>query len=173
MGDMGLDGELQRAFVGTDGGIFKPDPASNSLRMISAAEPGSGMNSLQITDVAGTNVKDANGRVSTTLYFATQDNHIWSSADGGNAWPRNYSRGGEGNTLEVRSDAVAGESVTIAYFNVGEGKRFADALLQNSRAVPDFDENGESLATPMTALTAAFYLEGAGNTALVPRARST
>ena len=88
MGDMGLDGDLQRAFVGSDGGIFKPDPASNSLHMISAAAPGSGMNSLQITDVAGTNVIDGNGHVSTTLYFATQDNNIWSSADGGNTWPQ-------------------------------------------------------------------------------------
>jgi hypothetical protein len=165
MGDIGLDGEMQRAFVGTDGGIYKPDPASNSLRLISAAAPGSGMNSLQVTDVAGTNIKDANGRISTTLYFATQDNYIWSSADGGNTWPRNYSKGGEGNSLEIRGDAAAGEPLTSAYFNVNEGKRFADALLQNSRPVPDLDQNGQSLAGPMTALTAAFYLEGAGSTA--------
>jgi hypothetical protein len=165
MGDMGLDGELQRAFVGSDGGIFKRDPGSNSLRLISAAAPGSGMNSLQITDVAGTNVKDASGRVATTLYFATQDNKIWSSADDGNTWPLNHSRGGEGNSLEVRSDAAAGEPVTVAYFEVNEGKRFANALLQNSRLVSDLDQNGQSLAGPMTALTAAFYLEGAGSTA--------
>ena len=169
MGDMGLDGELQRAFVGSDGGIFKPDPASTSLRLISAAAPGSGMNSLQITDVAGTNVRDANGRVSTTLYFATQDNNIWASADGGNTWPQNYSDGGEGNSLEVRSDAAAGEPVTIAYTNIngaGGATRLADALLQNSRPVPNLDENGQSLViAPMTALTGAFYLEGAGSTA--------
>ena len=168
MGDMGLDGEFQRAFVGTDGGIFKPDPASNSLRLISAASPGSGMNSLQITDVAGTNVKDGSGRVSTTLYFATQDNSLWSSADGGNTWPENYSNAGEGNTLEVRGDAAAGEPVTIAYTNIvapGGVVRLADALLQHSRPVPSLDENGQSLAGPMIALTGAFYLEGAGGTA--------
>ena len=165
MGDMGLDGDLQRAFAGSDGGIFKADPASNSLHMISAAAPGSGMNSLQVSSLAGTNVKDANGRVSTTLYFATQDNRIWSSPDGGNTWPQNYSRGNEGNTLQVRGDAVAGESIRIAYFDQSEGQRFADALLQNSHPVPDLDENGQSLVTaPMTALSDAFYLEGAGST---------
>lgn len=166
MGDMGLDADLQRAFVGSDGGIFKPDPASNSLHMISAAAPGSGMNSLQITDVAGTNVIDGNGHVSTMLYFATQDNNIWSSADGGNTWPQNFSDGGEGNSLEVRSDALAGEPVTVAYFNASSGeKKFADAFLQHSRAVPNLDENGQDLAGPPgTALTVAFYLEGKGST---------
>jgi hypothetical protein len=164
MGDMGLDSEMQRAFVGSDGGIFKPDPASNSLHMISAAPPGSGMNSLQITDLAGTNVVDGTGHVSTMLYFATQDNSIWSSADGGHTWPQNHSVVGEGNSLEVRSDAASGEPVTIAYFEVNSGKRFADALLRNSRLVPNLDENGQDLATPMAALTGAFYLEGKGST---------
>ena len=94
------------------------------------------------------------------LYFATQDNHIWSSADGGKPL-QNYSDG-EGNSLEVRSAAVVGEPVTIAYFNVSGGKRSAEALLQNSRPVPDLDQNGHSLSAAMTALSAPFYLEGAG-----------
>ncbi|HEX6121271.1 MAG TPA: hypothetical protein VFZ03_17625 [Dongiaceae bacterium] len=165
MGDIGLDGDLQRAYVGTDGGIFKPVEEAGSLRLISAAPAGSGMNSLQITDLAGTNVKDGNGRVSATLYFATQDNNIWSSADGGNTWPTNQSNGGEGNSLEVRSDALLGGPVTVGYTNIvasGGAKRFSDALLQNSRPVPELDENGQSL---MPALFGAFYLEGAGGTA--------
>jgi hypothetical protein len=168
MGDMGLDGDLQRAYVGSDGGIFKPDPSSSGLRLINAAPPGSGMNSLQITDVAGTNVTDGSGRVSTTLYFATQDNSLWSSADGGNTWPGNFSTGSEGNSLEVRGDALAGEPVTIAYTDIGGPggvTRLSDALLQHSRPVPNLDENGQSLAGPMIALTGAFYLEGRGGTA--------
>ncbi|HET6619270.1 MAG TPA: hypothetical protein VFG64_04975 [Dongiaceae bacterium] len=165
MGDMGLDGDLQRAYVGTDGGIFKPVEDADSLRLISAAPAGSGMNSLQITDLAGTNVTDGNGRVSTTLYFATQDNQIWSSADGGNTWPTNQSDGAEGNSLEVRSDTLLGEPVTVGYSRFGKSgnaKRFADALLQNSREVPELDQNGQSLAP---ALFGPFYLEGAGGTA--------
>lgn len=169
MGDLGLDGDFQRTYVGTDGGIFKTTEQPDSLRLISAAPAGSSMNSLQITDVAGTNVKDGNGRISTTLYFATQDNNIWSSADGGSTWPSNFSNAGEGNSLEVRSDALAGEPITIGYTNVvapGGAKRFADALLQNSRPVPELDDNGQSLVTdPMTALFGAFYLEGASSTA--------
>jgi hypothetical protein len=144
LGDMGVDGNFQPAYIGSDGGIFKPH-STIAGRWISAAAPGSGMNSFQIMDFAGTNMKEPRG-IATHLYFATQDNKIWASPDGGNTWPNNDSQ--EGYGLEVRGDAVAGEPITVGYRAIGahsQELRFSDALLVNSRPVPDIDRNGQAL----------------------------
>ena len=146
LGDLGLDGDLQPAYLGSDGGIFKPHPTI-AKRWVSAAVPGSGMNSFQIMDLAGTNFTDANGRTVPHLYFGTQDNKIWASSDGGATWPHSDSQ--EGYSLEVRHEARAGEKITVAYRAIGrydDEIRFSDALLQNSRPVPKADGNGKQLA---------------------------
>jgi hypothetical protein len=91
MSDLGVDAALQPVFLGSDGGLFKPRPPDvpGNKDWISAAVPGSGMNSLQITDLAGTNMRRNDGAVlSTSLYFGTQDNNLWASADGGRTWPK-------------------------------------------------------------------------------------
>ena len=144
LGDMGLDGDFQPAYIGSDGGIFKPHPTI-ARRWISAAPPGSGMNSFQIMDFAGTNINGPRG-VATHLYFGTQDNKIWASPDGGNTWPNNDSQ--EGYGLEVRHEALPGEPITVGYRAIGahaEEMRFSDALLVNSRPVPNIDRNGQAL----------------------------
>ena len=145
LGDMGVDGDLQPAYIGSDGGIFKPHPTI-ARRWMSAAAPGSGMNSFQIMDFAGTNLNTPRG-VQTHLYFATQDNKIWASPDGGNTWPHNDSQ--EGYGLEVRGDALPGDPITVGYRAIGAHEqelRFSDALLLNSRPVPDINGNGQALA---------------------------
>ncbi len=164
MGDMGVDGDLQPAYVGSDGGIFKPHP-TEAKRWISAAVPGSGMNSLQIMDLAGTNVTGSDGRVATHLYFATQDNKIWASPDGGNTWP--HSDDQEGYGLEVRGDAVSGEQITAGYRAIGahaQELRFSDALLINSRAVPNVNQSGQAL----TGLGLPFFLSQEASTIAKP-----
>lgn len=160
MGDLGVDGDLQPVFLGSDGGIFKPRPASSSATgdWMSAAAPGSGMNSLQITDLAGTNVLRPNRQVvSTSLYFGTQDNYIWASPDGGATWPRHDAS--EGYDLEVRPDALLGHSITVGYVEIGSDwtEQFAGANLFNQRAVPDVDQNGQPLNRDE--MKQAFYLE--------------
>jgi len=155
MGDMGVNGELQPAFLGSDGGVFKPHPTI-ARRWISAAVPGSGMNSFQIMDLAGTNVSAPNGNLSTHLYFGTQDNKIWASRDGGATWPYNHAQ--EGYGLEVRGDAGPGESITVGFRAIGvvgePELRFTDALLANSRPVPDRDGAGQ----PLTDMGIPFFL---------------
>jgi len=154
LGDLGLDGDLQPAYLGSDGGIFKPHPTV-ARRWVSAAVPGSGMNSFQIMDFAGTNFTDANGRTTAHLYFGTQDNKIWASPDRGATWPHNDSQ--EGYSLEVRHEARAGEQITVAYRAIGshaEETRFSDALLQNSRPVPKADGGGQ----PLTGLGLPYFL---------------
>ena len=65
MSDLGVDAGLQPVFLGSDGGLFKPRPAGlpGPGDWVSAAVPGSGMNSLQITDLAGTNIVRPDGAV--------------------------------------------------------------------------------------------------------------
>jgi hypothetical protein len=166
MSDLGVDAGLQPTFLGSDGGIFKPRPPSSTASgdWVSAAVPGSGMNSLQITDLAGTNMERPDGTVlSTSLYFGTQDNFLWASPDGGKTWPRGD--GGEGYDLEVRSAARPGEPITVGYVEIGgdNTEQFADANFLNQRVVPDVDQNGQPLDSAQ--MKQAFYLEpSAGGT---------
>ena len=79
-----------RYFSAVTAGIFKlrQPPVAGAGDWVSAAVPGSGMNSLQMTDLAGTNrLRNDGAPISTSLYFSTQDNNIWASADGGEHWP--------------------------------------------------------------------------------------
>lgn len=166
MSDLGVDPGLRPAFLGSDGGLFKPRPPSlpGTGDWVSAAAPGSGMNSLQITDLAGTNMVRSDGAVlSTSLYFGTQDNNLWASADGGNTWPRFDAA--EGYDLEVRPEARPGEPITVGYVEIGSdwAEQFADANFLNQRLVPDVDTNGQPLDPGQ--MKQAFYLEpSAGGT---------
>jgi hypothetical protein len=166
MSDLGVDSGLRPAFLGSDGGLFKPRPrvTPGKDEWVSAAIPGSGMNSLQITDLAGTNMMRPDGAVlSTSLYFGTQDNNLWASADGGKTWP--LFDEAEGYDLEVRPDARPGEPITVGYVEIGSdwAEQLADANFLNQRLVPDVDQNGQPLDAGQ--MKQAFYLEpSAGGT---------
>lgn len=160
MSDLGVDAGWNPVFLGSDGGLFKPRPPSvpGNRDWISAAAPGSGMNSLQITDLAGTNMRRPDGAVlSTSLYFGTQDNNLWASADGGKTWPGQDEA--EGYDLEVRNEARPGEPITVGYVEIGEDwtEQLADANFLNQRAVADVDQNGQPL--DKGEMKQAFYLE--------------
>ncbi len=157
-GDLGVDGSWKPTMLGCDGGVFKPDTVNvlgDITKWKSAATPGSRLNSYQITDLGGTNVF-SDGRTATTLYFATQDNAIWASTDGGNTWPN--SDCAEGFHVEVQKTAAPNDAVTVAYGKVGCGpsaSMFSDPGLVNQRAVPDVDASGAALAN----MGQAFYLK--------------
>ncbi len=155
MGDLGLNANFRPVMIGSDGGVFRPNEG-NVRAWVSAAPNGSGMNSYLITDLAGNNVTQADGSVNTTLYYATQDNAIWSSEDYGVTWPN--SDCAEGFHLETRPTANAGDPLTVAYSKVGcgpSGNMFSDRHLLNQRAVPDVDTAGGAL----TNMGAAFYIK--------------
>jgi hypothetical protein len=150
MGDLGLDADSKPAFLGSDGGIYRPRPQAKwwdiggQHKWMSAAKPGSGMNSLQISDLAGTNLHLPNGSVATSLYITTQDNSLYTSPDGGVTWK--VGDGREGFGLEGRADANAGESAQIAFVGIGGAQdTFADANVANKRPVSKLDENGVAL----------------------------
>jgi hypothetical protein len=151
MGDLGLDADARPAFLSSDGGIFKPRPQSGwweiggKHKWMSAARFGSGMNSLQISDLAGTNVQMSDGSTRTSLYLTTQDNNLYTSPDGGATWK--VGNAGEGFGLEGRAAAAAGEKAQIAFVGIGggEGDTFADANVTNVRPVPKLDQAGNAL----------------------------
>ncbi|MEP7209020.1 MAG: hypothetical protein ABI920_18960 [Casimicrobiaceae bacterium] len=150
MGDLGLDADGTPALLGSDGGIFRPRPQpkwweiGGQHKWTSAARPGSGMNSLQISDLAGTNFRMPDGTVRTTLYITTQDNALYTSPDGGATWK--VGDGREGFGLEGRADAPSGENAQIAFVGIGgQQDTFADTNATNKRPVPTPDENGAAL----------------------------
>ena len=150
MGDLGLVSGAVPAYLGSDGGIFKQRQQANwwdiggSHKWMSAAAPGSGMNSLQISDIGGTNFHMPDDSVQTSLYLTTQDNALYASPDGGQTWK--IGDAGEGFGIEVRPDAVAGQRAQVAYVGVTTaGIALADADFANVRPVPNVDENGTAL----------------------------
>ena len=154
-GDLGVAGDLEVIMMGTDGGVFKPR-SSAITSWTTAAPDGSRFNSLQITDLHGTNRSGSNPN--TTLYFATQDNAIWSSDDNGRTWPR--SDCAEGFHIEVPETANAGTPITVGYGKIGCGpsnSMLSDEHLANQRAVPDVDMNGD----PLDMMFQAFFLSQA------------
>jgi hypothetical protein len=146
-GYLGLDNDKRPVLYGSDGGLFKPTNAAATTWTL-AATGGSGLNSYQITDLAGTNVGPLpSGGYKTSLYFSTQDNGIWASPDGGTTWPN--SDCAEGFHIEVRKDAASDSEVIVAYGKVGcgpSGSMFSNANLLNQRAVPDVDTAGATLS---------------------------
>ncbi len=151
-GDMGLDADGRPVMMGSDGGVFRPDP-ENSGRWRSAAPIGSGMNSLQITDLAGTNVHHPD-QVRTNIYFSTQDNGLWASSDGGNSFPR--SDCAEGFHLEVQPIAIPAQAVRLGYGKVGcaPNSNFSEPDFVNAAEVSNLDTNGNRI----TGFGQAFYL---------------
>lgn len=163
MGDLGLDRDGFPAYLGSDGGIFKPRPQANwweiggAHKWMSAAAPGSGFNSLQISDLGGTNFHLADGSVRTSLYITTQDNSLYVSLDGGQTWK--VGDLGEGFGIEVRPDASAGESAQVAFVSINGGILFSDADFTHTRAVPNVDENGNALDS----MERPFFVSQQGN----------
>ena len=154
MGDLGVDGDSMPAYLGSDGGIFKPRDIAHwwdlggKSKWMSAAPPGSGLNSLQISDLHGINFRRGYGKFSTSLYFTTQDHSLYFSEDGGATW--RVGDGSEGFGLEGRSDATEGEGAQLAFIgaNISDPlshDQFADANMANKRVIPRLDQNGTTL----------------------------
>ena len=147
-GYLGLDNRKRPILYGCDGGLFKPTNAEATTWTRVTAE--TGLNSLQIQDVAGTNVRSPKH---TCLYFGTQDNQVWASGDGGHTW-KNHD-GGEGFYLQVIKDAKSDPEVRVAYCQIGDwhpdptvfsNSRFSDAHLVKQKNVPDLDTAGGKLS---------------------------
>ena len=125
---------------------------------VSAAVPGSGMNSLQMTDLAGTNrLRNDGAPISTSLYFArktTISGHRPTAAG-----PGRTADCSEGYDLETRPDVLPGDPATVGYVEIGcnWAEQFADTNSGNQRV--DSRCRPERTATRHREMKQAFYLE--------------
>lgn len=79
--DLAFDSARRPLLLGTDGGLHKT--ADNGMTWTLTGGGRSGYNALQITEVKGQWITDT---ARYHLYFATQDNDLWASSDGGLTW---------------------------------------------------------------------------------------
>ena len=132
-GHLGLDAQKRPVMFGSDGGLFKPtNPEATNWTL--ASPGGSGMNSYQITSLAGTNYGRGSSLI-TSLYFATQDNAIWASPDGGRTWPNADCAEGWHMQTWHQATSTIDPAARVAYGTTGcwRGPRISDANLLNQR----------------------------------------
>ena len=152
-GYLGLNSYKIPVFYGDDGGLFYPTNDS-ATKWARAASPERGFNSYQISDLAGTNIRNPGH---TCLYFTTQDNSIWASGDSGLTWPDTNRVCCEGCHLQVTSSAESDDSVRVASakFDGGDNTSiFSKAHLEGVIPVPDVATDG----TILTDMYHAFYI---------------
>ena len=149
-GYLALDNDKRPLLYGSDGGIFR---YTHNATWTGINTGRTGTNSHLITDLAGTNVRLASGiGYNTTLYFATQDNDIWASSDGGNTWPNSDST--EGYCIQVRQDATSDREARVGYVKIRVPRFSDDVNLSRSRDVPNVDINNK----PLSNMSQAFFV---------------
>lgn len=130
-GHLGLDAQKRPVMAGSDGGLFKPQNADGTS-WTHASPGGSGMNSYQITSLAGTNYGVGSP---PSLYFATQDNALWASPDGGRTWPNSDCAEGWHMQTWHQAASTTDPASRVAYGTTGcwRGPRISDANFFNQR----------------------------------------
>lgn len=126
--------------LATDGGVHRTSDRGATWRLTGGGS--AGYNALQITEVIGQQVGGEQGH--QDLYYATQDNNIAASADGGASWGSQVCC--EGFYLRTPARAVAADAfVEITGVSCAGCMNFiAGAHLANFRArsnAPDNDAN--------------------------------
>ena len=133
--------------LATDGGLHVMDAEG---AWIYAGDMGRGYNALQVTEVVG-QVTEVPGV--PHVYFATQDNDIWASADGGRTWPGR--RGSEGYYLDVWRAPLPEGQTRINGAACAPCKSFLDSALladRNDFPEPPGAQGYPSLIKPRTYL---------------------
>jgi len=107
--DVGFDSQdTYPQLLATDGGIHKT-PDAGGTWTLTGGGPG-GYNALQITEVTGEQVTGTFPKQGIfphlNLYYATQDNNIYASPDGGVTWPAQVCS--EGYSLQTPPTSVTG-----------------------------------------------------------------
>lgn len=118
MGDLAFNNAKNAPlYAGSDGGIFK---ASNpqGTRWQPGSTVLSGMNSLQITSLSGTQIPtgDARAPYSYDLYFTTQDNNNHSSANDGLNWTTCDCT--EGHSVRASQTVARASDARVSYYNI-------------------------------------------------------
>ncbi len=119
-----------------------------------------GYNALQLTEITGQEVSGTNSHLD--LYYGTQDNKIYGSADGGTSFP--YSRCCEGFFLRVPPKSVNHSTSKVTGVKCGGCMNFiTDEHLQNIGSwpnPPDGDANPDDVdGNPFALPTPGHYIQ--------------
>ncbi len=149
-GYLALDNDDLPLIYGCDGGLFKPINKGAS-KWESINTNGSGLNTLQIMDMAGT----LNQHTSEiNLYIGTQDNSVWSSLNGGQQW--NNHDCCEGYDIEVPHVVKLNKDALVVYKREAGDKaykyRTSSNNLVNIENLSDRLVNGDSIDMPNSAV---------------------
>lgn len=127
--------------VATDGGVHRSRDGGATFSLTGSGP--NGYNALQITEVTGQLVST---EPHTDLYFATQDNMIWGSPDGGVTWPGSICCEGFHVRVARRANGHGAGIVTGGRCGPPCRSWLADAHLANSRQWPNAPD-GDAINT--------------------------
>ena len=157
----GLD-QREPLLLATDGGVHLTSNKGASWTLSGA---GSGFNALQITEVTGQAVSGSSPHLD--LYYATQDNGIRASPDGGHTWLNEIC--GEGRYLRTRPTSGDHQDVLVTGTGNGCTNFLTDAHfanVRNWRNAPDGNSANPTEA-PFPIVNDA-YIQNVANAAMPP-----
>jgi len=130
--DLAFDNDNKTPLLlASDGGLHLTRDSGSNWTLAGAGL--NGYNALQLTEVIGQFHKD---NKSVDLYFATQDNDIWTSPDGGATWPTN--RCCEGFFLNIPRAYYPPDKTKLTGVScAGCGNFMSDQLLANQQGFPN------------------------------------
>jgi photosystem II stability/assembly factor-like uncharacterized protein len=148
--------------LATDGGVHLTGDQGASWTLSGA---GSGFNSLQITEVTGQSVTGSSPHLD--LYYATQDNGIRASPDGGHTWLGEIC--GEGRFLRTGPTSVDHKDVLVTGTGNGCTNFVTDAHFQNVRNWPNApDGNAANPAEAPFPIVNDAYIQNVANSNMPP-----
>jgi hypothetical protein len=150
--------------LATDGGVHVTS-TFGAVWTLTGAGPG-GFNALQVSEMTGQHVTGPNPHLD--LYYATQDNGIKSSSDGGHTWTA--SPFAEGRTLRVDPTSTDHEGSGVTGLACGGCSTFVtDAHFENIRAWPNSPAGSPNDPTDAPFhITKNSYLQFSTNVATMP-----
>jgi photosystem II stability/assembly factor-like uncharacterized protein len=148
--------------LATDGGVHLTNDQGASWTLSGV---GSGFNALQITEVIGQSVTGSSPHLD--LYYATQDNGIRASPDGGSTWLGEIC--GEGRFLRTMPTSVDHQNVLVTGTGNGCTNFVTDAHFQNMRNWPNApDGNAANPAEAPFPIVNDAYIQNVSNSAMPP-----
>ena len=124
-----------------------------------------GFRALQINAIAGQVHGDRNG---SDLYFTTQDNDTWSSADNGLNWPASYEYELEGNFLQSTQIASTSNNSNCRILSFGSthGVDLSVPLFKNKKGKNLSFQNSATITGTPALISAGSYVQNSQITPL-------
>lgn len=151
--------------LATDGGAHLTTDQGASWKLTGGGF--GGLTALQISDITGQSVSGSQPHLD--LYFATQDNDLWASPDGGHSWPGDIA--GDGRFLAVDPTSVdhQGSSGVTGLVTSIPSTFITDAHFANQRGFPNAPAGDTAAAAEAPShIIGDAYVQFATNTGTSP-----